>query len=231
MTDTVFTEARWVLAVTDLARSTAWYQRALGFQLEFAVEGWSFLSRGACRLRLGHCPDLPPMSATPDHSWMLYLEVSGIDALHVACRREAVTFWHDIADRPWGLREFAIITPDGHRIMFGESLATVGVPQRHFLLLYRYGADYLARRGAWRNEHLALARQFLDRGELQLGGAYANPGDGAQLLFRCTDERVPRAFAAADPYVREGLVSDWQVREWTTVVGDQALQPLPVPAT
>ena len=39
------------------------------------------------------------------------------------------------------------------------------------------------------------------------------------------------AFAQADPYVREGLVLRWRVREWTTVVGDLALQPLPPPAS
>ena len=33
-------------------------------------------------------------------------------------------------------------------------------------------------------------------------------------------------FAKADPYVRNGLVTRWRVREWTTVVGDAASTPV-----
>jgi len=229
MTDTLITEARWVLAVTDLARSSRWYREVLGFSTDFEVPGWTFMSRGACRLRLGHCADVPPMSATPDHSWMLYLTVHGIDALYAHCRRQGATLWHDLQDKPWGLREFALVTPDGHRIVLGERLPAVPAPLRHFLLFYTYGADYLQRRGEFRAAHLALARESLERGELQLGGAYAEPADGALLLFRCASDAVPRAFAAADPYVRAGLVTAWTVREWTTVVGAQAVQPVPAP--
>ena len=33
----------------------------------------------------------------------------------------------------------------------------------------------------------------------------------------------------ADPYVRNGLVTRWQVREWTTVVGPNAAAPVQLP--
>jgi uncharacterized protein len=113
--------------------------------------------------------------------------------------------------------------------IIGEPLPAEAAPPRHYLLFYTYGADYLQRRAAFRAEHLALAQASLDRDELQLGGAYADPADGALLLFRCASDAVPRAFAAEDPYVRHGLVTAWTVREWTTVVGPQAVQPLPTP--
>jgi uncharacterized protein YciI/predicted enzyme related to lactoylglutathione lyase len=227
MSTTLFTDTRWVLAVTDLRGATRWYREVLGFSIDFEVPGWSFMSRGSCRLRLGHCPDVPPMSATPDHSWMLYLTVRGIDALYRHCREQGATLWHDLQDKPWGLREFALVTPEGHRIVIGERLPVEAAPPRHFLLFYTYAADYLQRRAALRAEHLALAEASLGRDELQLAGAYADPADGALLLFRCASDAVPRAFAAADPYVRHGLVTDWTVREWTTVVGSQAVQPRP----
>ncbi len=67
------------------------------------------------------------------------------------------------------------------------------------------------------------------RGELVLGGAFANPVDGAVLLFRGESRGVPEAFAAADPYVLNGLVTSWWVREWSTVVGKDAAVPL-IPA-
>jgi hypothetical protein len=60
-----------------------------------------------------------------------------------------------------------------------------------------------------------------------LGGALADPADAVVLLFRSETPQVARAFAEADPYVRNGLVTSWRVREWTTVVGDGAAMPVP----
>lgn len=92
----------------------------------------------------------------------------------------------------------------------------------HYLLFYETTDDYVARRGAFRSDHLALARQAVERGELVLGGALANPVDGAVLLFSGDSPAVAERFAAADPYVANGLVKRWRVREWTTVVGKGA---------
>ena len=92
----------------------------------------------------------------------------------------------------------------------------------HYLLFYDVVPDYVARRAALRDEHLALARAAVARGELVLGGALADPTDGAVLLFRGDSPAVAEVFAAADPYVRHGLVTRWRVRAWATVVGDGA---------
>jgi uncharacterized protein YciI len=59
-----------------------------------------------------------------------------------------------------------------------------------------------------------------------LAGALADPVDGAVLLFRAESDEVVRRFAQADPYVKSGLVTSWRVREWTTVVGEGACQPI-----
>lgn len=96
----------------------------------------------------------------------------------------------------------------------------------HYLLFYDVVADYAERRAAFRAAHLAHARRAVERGELLLGGALANPVDGAVLLFRASSPAVPEAFALADPYVTNGLVTRWRVREWTTVVGEGAALPL-----
>lgn len=92
----------------------------------------------------------------------------------------------------------------------------------HYLLFYEVVPDYTERRLPFREEHLAYARRAVERGELILGGALADPIDGAVLLFRGSSPAVAEAFAAADPYVREGLVTRWRVREWTTVIGADA---------
>lgn len=90
----------------------------------------------------------------------------------------------------------------------------------HYLLFYDVVPDYLERRGQYRAEHIALARDAHARGELVLAGALADPVDGAVLLFSGLSRDVAATFAAKDPYVLNGLVRDWRVREWTTVVGD-----------
>jgi uncharacterized protein YciI len=97
----------------------------------------------------------------------------------------------------------------------------------HYLLFYDVVEGYAERRTAFRQAHLAHARAAVARGELILGGALAHPVDGAVLLFRASFPDVVEAFARADPYVTNGLVTRWRVREWTTVVGPEASVRLP----
>ncbi len=97
---------------------------------------------------------------------------------------------------------------------------------KHFLLFYEAAADYLARRAEFRAAHLTRAWQASQRGELVLGGALADPVDGAVLLFKAESPRVVEEFARADPYVTSGLVKRWHIREWTTVAGDDAMTPV-----
>ena len=96
----------------------------------------------------------------------------------------------------------------------------------HYLLFYEFVPDYLERRGEYRNEHLTLAWESSARGELVLGGAYADPADGALLLFTGDSPAVAERFAESDPYVRAGLVTRWHVRAWTTVAGTDASTPV-----
>jgi uncharacterized protein YciI len=97
----------------------------------------------------------------------------------------------------------------------------------HYLLIYDTVPDYAERRVPLRPAHLAHARAAVARGDLVLGGALANPVDGAVLLFVGDTPAVAEAFAATDPYVVNGLVRTWRVREWVTVVGADAQVALP----
>jgi uncharacterized protein YciI len=96
----------------------------------------------------------------------------------------------------------------------------------HYLLFYDVVDGYTERRAEFRAAHLVHARAAVARGELVLAGALANPADGAVLLFRGDSPAVAEAFAQADPYVVNGLVTRWRVREWTTVVGADAAVPI-----
>lgn len=95
----------------------------------------------------------------------------------------------------------------------------------HYLLFYEGGDDYVTRRAEFRNVHLKLGWEAAERGELVLGGALARPVDGAVLLFTGDSPEVAEKFAKADPYVTNGIVKRWYVREWTTVVGDLSANP------
>jgi len=95
----------------------------------------------------------------------------------------------------------------------------------HYLLFYELVDDYLERRAEFRNRHLAMAWESSDRGELELAGALANPSDMAILLFRGDSPAAAENFARNDPYVLNGLVKRWYVREWTTVAGEHCSVP------
>jgi uncharacterized protein len=96
----------------------------------------------------------------------------------------------------------------------------------HYLLFYDVVDDYVTRRQAHRTAHLSHARAYVERGELVLAGALAEPVDAAVLLFQGESPAAAERFAADDPYVRHGLVRHWRVRPWITVAGAQAATPL-----
>jgi uncharacterized protein YciI len=91
------------------------------------------------------------------------------------------------------------------------------------LLEYQLVSDYLDQRGQYREEHLNLAREAAERGEIALAGALDEPADRALLVFKDSDPTLARAFAEkfakSDPYVTNGLVTGWAVRPWNVVIG------------
>lgn len=93
----------------------------------------------------------------------------------------------------------------------------------YFLLLYDYVDNVLERRAPHREAHLALVREYVDRGELVLAGAFADPVDGAALAFKVDKRTKVEDFVAHDPYVVQGLVTGWRIRPWTVVVGSAFL--------
>ena len=96
---------------------------------------------------------------------------------------------------------------------------------RHFILFYEGVENYAEVRTPFRPAHLQAARDAHARGELVQAGAYANPNDGSVLVFRGESSEVAENFAKADPFVLNGVVRRWYVREWTTVVGPDATVP------
>jgi uncharacterized protein len=89
----------------------------------------------------------------------------------------------------------------------------------YFALMYTVADDYLDRRGEFREAHLVLARAAHARGELVLAGAFTDPADATLLVWNTDDRAAVEEFVELDPYVRNGLVTSWRIREWNVVVG------------
>ncbi|MCC5907200.1 MAG: YciI family protein [Balneolaceae bacterium] len=96
----------------------------------------------------------------------------------------------------------------------------------HYLLIYELSTDYLERRGEFRDEHLKMAWDAHEKGDLILGGALQEPADCAFLLFEGDSPKAAENFAKSDPYVKNGLIENWRVRPWMTVVGEMAASPV-----
>lgn len=95
----------------------------------------------------------------------------------------------------------------------------------YFALLYDVVDNFAERRIPWREAHLRLVRDANARGVIQFAGALGDPPDGALLVFREESAAPVEAFARADPYVIEGLVTAWRVRPWNVVIGAEPASP------
>lgn len=115
---------RLILAVKNLRVSTEFWMSVLGFTRDFGdgTDGWSWLSRGEFAVGLGECPHVPAASTLGDHSYVAYVNVDDVDALYDEVRQRGAKVPRPPATKPWGMREFALHTPDGHRITFGAAV-------------------------------------------------------------------------------------------------------------
>ncbi|MCP9234569.1 YciI-like protein [Lewinella sp. JB7] len=87
----------------------------------------------------------------------------------------------------------------------------------YYILFYEAADGYVERRQPYRDTHLNMARRAREEGSLILAGAY-EPADGAALVFRGESAEVAESFARQDPYVQNGLVTRWWVKQWDVVV-------------
>lgn len=117
-------DIRLILAVRDLRTATDFFVTILGFQRDFGDEsdGWSWLSRENFRVGLGECTDAIPAGELGDHSYVAYINVDDIDSLYAELISRGASIGAPPETKPWGMREFALRTPDGHRMTFGSAV-------------------------------------------------------------------------------------------------------------
>jgi predicted enzyme related to lactoylglutathione lyase len=114
-------KTRFVIAVHDLEKSAAFYRDVIGFEIHAIPDsGFLFYTNGSCTIFAGLCPGSLPPAELGDHSYFAYLEVDDIDSFHDSVRSKGAKISKTLRNEPWGMREFGIVTVDGHRIMFAS---------------------------------------------------------------------------------------------------------------
>ena len=123
MTKRKVVQTRHVLAVKDLKIEAAYYLDKLGFDRDFTAPGWEFLSFGDFKVMLGECSDEMTAEATGNHSWFAHALIENVDEIYQEFIGRGAVILSSIESKPWGIREFSILTPDGHRIVFGQLMS------------------------------------------------------------------------------------------------------------
>jgi len=115
------TKTTFVITVPDLKASSAFYRDVLGFAIhEIADPGWLFYVRDNCTIMAGECFDAINPSQLGDHSYYAYLQIEDIDDFYASVCASGAKVCKSIRDEAWGMREFGLVTIDGHRMMFGS---------------------------------------------------------------------------------------------------------------
>jgi uncharacterized protein len=91
----------------------------------------------------------------------------------------------------------------------------------YYILFYKTADDYMEKRSTYRSEHLALINEAHAKGDLLMAGALADPADSAVYIFKGENTDAAEDFAKNDPYVKNGLITEWNVRTWTVVAGGE----------
>jgi catechol 2,3-dioxygenase-like lactoylglutathione lyase family enzyme len=117
-------KATFVIAVPDLKVSAAFYRDILGFDIHpLGDPGWLVYVSGACTIMAGECRDAIPPAQLGDHSYFAYLQVESVESQYGSLVEAGAKICKTLRDEPWGMKEFGVVTADGHRIMFASALA------------------------------------------------------------------------------------------------------------
>ena len=107
-----------MLHVADMATALAYYRDKLGFTVSFAWEEpprYVCLCLGDAAIHLNSY--VPP--AGPSH---VCIFCNGIDALYAQIKARGVAVTEPLQDQPYGMRDFVVTDPDGHRLVFGQGI-------------------------------------------------------------------------------------------------------------
>ncbi len=118
------TGLNFVLAVPDAMATAKWWVDVMKFNGLRDLGGWVFVKRGSCMIMLGSCPDAISPVDLGDHQYFGYIEFDEVDAYFAEIDQSQADIIKPPKTEEWDMREFAVRTPDGHRVMFGQDLTT-----------------------------------------------------------------------------------------------------------
>lgn len=110
-----------ILPSRSLRDTLAFYQR-LGFDGEIHAHGdYAILTRGAVELHFFTYKELRPAESIAG-CYIRVLDVESVDRAFALAElpRTGIPRQDTLEDKPWGLREFAIVDPDGNLIRIGQ---------------------------------------------------------------------------------------------------------------
>ena len=114
---TEFLSCRPNLEVRELAPTAQFLREVLGFTVDTDEPdyGLVLLHRDGVGLAVVRTPN-PAVNETT----AAYVGVTGVDDLHARCAEQGAVVVMGLTDHPWGLRDFVVEVPGGHRLAFGE---------------------------------------------------------------------------------------------------------------
>jgi uncharacterized protein YciI len=90
---------------------------------------------------------------------------------------------------------------------------------KKYVLFYESADDVLSKAPVHFAAHTARGQEYHARGSLLMYGPFGKPQEeGSMAIF--TSREAAEEFARDDPFVLNGVVRDWHVREW-----NEALAP------
>jgi predicted enzyme related to lactoylglutathione lyase len=102
------------LPLTNVAEGVAHYRDVLGFTVNYQQDDIGVMDRDKVRLLL--------VARSERHTGIgsAYVYVEDADALYAELRAKGANIGSAPVSRPWGLREFQMLDPEGNRITFGQ---------------------------------------------------------------------------------------------------------------
>jgi len=113
-----------ILPCEDVEKMIAFYTDRLGFERDW-VWGDPPTDGGVRRndVQIYFMRNARLAQTGCDREIMLYVE--DVDALHAEHVRRGTIPTEPLRDEPWGLREYSVVDPHGHRLRFAESLELI----------------------------------------------------------------------------------------------------------
>ena len=114
-----------MLTCSDGQKSIAFYRDVLGFEVadrmdEVGRSGWASLRNGGARIMLAS-PTYVPLAPRIDGRHpqaVYYFYPEDVEALHASVKAKGCAAT-DLAVRFYGMKEFEVVDPDGHVLVFG----------------------------------------------------------------------------------------------------------------